>query len=359
MNSNMQSRYRIFRRSWGKYYSEDLTTGKQQSLRTRDKAEAYRLVAARNEAEQQPAFSLHLARVYWKAGDPAAASRTWQHVMVEITKLKQGNTQERWRRAIQDSAFDTVRELVLLETHSHHLLRALEAGSVSSNVFLRRLHNLAMDMNWLPWPIIPKKRWPVVRFKEKRAITHAEHQAIVAGEANGERRAFYELLWETGGSQSDIATLTCESVNRQDRVLAYSRHKTRTMSRLHFGENVERLLDQLPQTGPLFPRLAKMHEKRRAQEFRERCIVVGIKGISLHSYRYAWAERARACGYPERFAQEALGHNSTAVHRAYARKAQVTLPSLESFERNTAGAKIVPFPQVGNSGSQPTVAAQP
>ena len=34
----------------------------------------------------------------------------------------------------------------------------------------------------------------------------------------------------------------------------------------------------------------------------------------------AWAERAKTCGYPERFAQAALGHNSKAVHRAYAKK---------------------------------------
>jgi len=43
--------------------------------------------------------------------------------------------------------------------------------------------------------------------------------------------------------------------------------------------------------------------------------------VTLHSYRYAWAERAKTCGYPERFAQEALGHNSKAVHRAYAKRA--------------------------------------
>ena len=48
-------------------------------------------------------------------------------------------------------------------------------------------------------------------------------------------------------------------------------------------------------------------------------------------------------GYPERFAQEALGHNSKAVHRAYARKAKVILPSLESFARQMK-AKILPFP---------------
>ena len=33
-------------------------------------------------------------------------------------------------------------------------------------------------------------------------------------------------------------------------------------------------------------------------------------------FRPAWAERAKTVGYPERFAQEALGHNSKAVHRA-------------------------------------------
>jgi integrase len=71
-----------------------------------------------------------------------------------------------------------------------------------------------------------------------------------------------------------------------------------------------------------------------------------IEGITLHSYRYAWAERAKTCGYPERFAQEALGHNSKAVHRAYARKAQVVIPTLEDYERKLAATErvIVPMP---------------
>ena len=63
--------------------------------------------------------------------------------------------------------------------------------------------------------------------------------------------------------------------------------------------------------------------------------------MTLHSYRYAWAERAKSCGYPERFAQEALGHNSKAVHRAYAKKAQVIVPSLEEYERQNAQDQIV------------------
>jgi hypothetical protein len=48
---------------------------------------------------------------------------------------------------------------------------------------------------------------------------------------------------------------------------------------------------------------------------------------------YAWAERAgKVAGYPERFAQEALRHNSDAVHRAYAKRALVKIPSLEDYE---------------------------
>lgn len=91
----MKQRYRVFRRGWGTYDCEDLVTKKQESLKTRDKDEAYRLVAAKNETDEAPAFSLHLARVYWKAGDPAGATRTWQNVMDEIPKFKEGETKHR------------------------------------------------------------------------------------------------------------------------------------------------------------------------------------------------------------------------------------------------------------------------
>ena len=145
MRHEMKNRYRVFRRGWGTFYCEDLVTKKQESLKTRDKDEAYRLVAAKNETEEAPAFSLHLARVYWKAGDPAAAKRTWQHVMDEIPKLKTGDTQHRWFTAIKDKALDSLRNLVVLETQAEHFLKVLENGSVSTNIYLRRIHNFALD----------------------------------------------------------------------------------------------------------------------------------------------------------------------------------------------------------------------
>jgi hypothetical protein len=101
---------------------------------------------------------------------------------------------------------------------------------------------------------------------------------------------------------------------------------------IRFGSDVADLLRRRPQSGPLFPYLRSVRAGDRATEFKQRCDGLKIYGVSLHSYRYAWAERALKCGYPERFAQEALGHNSKAVHHAYARNADVIVPSLEDWE---------------------------
>jgi integrase len=77
----------------------------------------------------------------------------------------------------------------------------------------------------------------------------------------------------------------------------------------------------------------------RATGFRSRCRQLGITGVTLHSCRDARAERAKTVGYPEQFAQEALGHNSKAVHRAYAKRALMKIPSLEDYEQQAA-AKV-------------------
>ena len=103
-------------------------------------------------------------------------------------------------------------------------------------------------------------------------------------------------------------------------------------------------LKDLPGEGLLFPYLAGVRAGDRATEFKQRCRGLGIEGVSLHSYRYAWAERAKTCGYPERFAQEALGHNSIAVHRAYAKRAKMKLPSLEEYENKAASLSTATKP---------------
>jgi len=330
----MRQKYRMFRRGLV-YWVQDNFTGKQESLGTKDRIEGKRLLNARNEASRQPIINLQIARAYLLVGDPDSAKRTWQFVMDEIVKLKYHETLRRWQTAVKDKALDSLRDLPLLETRSEHFLRAMEKGKVSTNIYLRRIHNFALGMNWLPVPVIPKRIWPGFSFKDKRAITREEHCAIVTRETNGERRAFYELAWHIGASQSDIALLEAENVDWENQMISYTRKKSGELAFIRFGKEVERILSDLPSTGPLFPYLRTVRAGDRATEFKQRCRGLGIEGISLHSYRYAWAERARKSGYPERFAQEALGHNSKAVHRAYARKARVIVPSLESFENRT------------------------
>ena len=156
----MKLRYRLFRRNSGIFFLEDRATRQQESLRTRIKEVAIRILHAKNEAYQQAAINLQIARAYFMASDPLIVKRTWQHVMDEIVKTKQGPTRVRWETAIKDKAFNTIRELVLLETQAEHLLAAVERGTVSTNVHLRKLHNFCLDMNWLPWPIIHLRRQP-------------------------------------------------------------------------------------------------------------------------------------------------------------------------------------------------------
>ena len=252
-------------------------------------------------------------------------------------------TKDRWERGARQKAFDLIHKLVIIETQAEQLLACMKTGTVSTNVLLRELHNYCLGMNWLSWPIIPRRLWPKFEYKPQRAITADEHRQIIDRERNLETRKFYDLCWHLGGSQSDIANLAAENIDWSDRVIAYARKKTGSSAFIHFGPAVEAVLRSLPIEGLLFPRVALMLEKHRAKEFKRRCVGLGIHGVTLHSYRYAWAERAKQCGYPERFAQEALGHNSIAVHRAYARKARVKLPSLESYENQNMEGRIIPM----------------
>jgi len=340
MSESMKQAFGLVRRPWGVFYLKHKITGEQKSLKTSDKVEAQRILQAHNESECQPHFNLSLARVYLNGADPKLATRTWQEVMENIVARKTDETRRRWEVAIKDRNFDYIRNLPVAETRPEHFDRALADGKVSTNVYLRRMHNHALAMEWLLKSVIPRLQWPKPVFRAKRATTAEEHAAIVAREPNSERRDFYELLWHTGASQTDAAYLLAEDVDWNSRTISYSRAKLRSRggmgikpALIRFGAEIEAILKRRPAVGPLFPYLRTVRANDRATEFRQRCDGLGISGVSLHSYRYAWAERALKCGYPERFAQQALGHNSKAVHHAYSKHAEVTVPSLDDWEK--------------------------
>lgn len=346
------NKYRLLKMNsrGGRFYAEEILTGRRQSLKTADKKEANTLLHAMNEAHRNPQLNQMMGQAYLAGTDPKALSRTWQDVITTIIEAKDGHsTQHRWVTASKDKAFKPILSLPLLKTTAEQMMAVLKHGTVSTNVYLRRIQNYALDLGWLPWPIIRKKQFPKVRFKPKRAITESEHMKIIGREKNTERRDFYELCWLIGGSQGDIAGLDNDDIDWSDRLIIYNRKKLlRRMQEnpnlkppmLKFGALVEAILKRRPAEGPLFPYLKRVRAADRATEFKQRCDSVGITGVTLQSYRYAWAERARKAHYPQRCAQEVLGHQSAAVHRAYAKNAAIINPSLDEWEEQVANGRV-------------------
>ena len=282
-------------------------------------------------------------------------TRTWSEVMEAYAMKCVPSTRTRVDRAFRSEPFKVLRKMKVNETDAAAFFSVLnhqKAGN-AANHFLRRLQNFAWGMRWLFEPVIPGPEWPKVKKKTTHAISAAEHAKIIASEQNLEHRLYYEMLWETGGSQSDIANLTWDRIDKETNTIVFYRDKMNEreedgeimgLSVLAIGPRIQAILDQCPPSGSLFPTFHKWTSGHRTTEFARRCGIAGVKDRQLKGYRYAWAERARASGMPEREAMNHLGHKSRAIHRAYAANARsVTLP-LEHYEQLKA-QKILTFQQ--------------
>lgn len=162
-----------------------------------------------------------------------------------------------------------------------------------------------------PQAILSKRDWPKIRYASRHGITREQHEAILRVTAGREYRLYYERQKLRSRGQGNAC--------------------------LVIGTALQTLLQELPSEGPLFPHLITLGESDRSSYFcRRRAAAKLPKVIVLHSYRYAWAERAQAAGMPEREAMAHLGHGSKGVHRAYAKAAdRVTMP-LEWYEEQTS-----------------------
>jgi hypothetical protein len=77
--------------------------------------------------------------------------------MDAIIRQKTGSTKVRWERAAKSKSLASIRNLIVANTKADDFLAALDSGKVSVNVYLRRLHNFCVDMNWLLAPVIAKR----------------------------------------------------------------------------------------------------------------------------------------------------------------------------------------------------------
>jgi integrase len=178
----------------------------------------------------------------------------------------------------KDQAEAPILDRVIIETPGELLLKVMQAGTGSTNVFLRRLHNFCVNMNWLPWSLVPKRQWPEVKFKAKRAITLEEHQRIITAEVNPERKALYQLCWHLRASQGDIASLQGEDADWQDGTVSFTRKKTGVPVIVHLGGEALNVFKDLPGEKVLFPYLSRVSAGDRATEFGSRCRQLGIRG---------------------------------------------------------------------------------
>jgi len=333
-------RYRMFKSGkTGGYFQFDKETKRQKSLHTKDRESAVRMVNAANEKERTPMINRQIGLIYLASTDPDVLSRTWNDVIVSYCESRKldGPSLDRLARAGRAKAVAPLLNRKIIDTKPEEFLQCLNSGGVSVNVYLRRWHNHALEMDWLPKRVLSSKLWPKIRRKIKRAITLAEHQALKAHIENEEWLDYLETLWWTGGAQMDIATLTGERVSLDSGVISFQRAKLESKGAgktlLMMGPTLREIMTRRWNQGCLFPYLASIRTTDRATYFRRYCERTGIgNDVTLHCYRYSVAERMHSIGFNQRFSQALLGHSTDRNHNLYAKGAVVEVPCLETSE---------------------------
>jgi len=79
----MKQRFYLYRRG-ETYYLQDPRTGKQQSLETKNRHEAQRLLEIKRQTSADQAFNQIILKTCLATQDPLLSKRTWQAVMDQI-----------------------------------------------------------------------------------------------------------------------------------------------------------------------------------------------------------------------------------------------------------------------------------
>ena len=169
----MKQRFYLYKRG-DRYYLQDSRTGKQQSLETTDRNAALRMLELKRQTTADPAYNQFVLKTCLATQDPLLPKRTWQTVMDQIQTHGKESSRRRYVRAMKAKAFDRLRGVKLVETNAEDFLSVLNGGKVSVAHYLKRLHNLALGLGWLAFPVLAPRLWPKLKFKPKRAITLEE-----------------------------------------------------------------------------------------------------------------------------------------------------------------------------------------
>ena len=195
-----------------------------------------------------------MAKAYLSAKSPDLLTRTWADVMEHYSVTGVESTRKRKATAFRSRPFALLRGITLMDTEAGHLLAVLqhERAGNSAHHYLRRLHNYALHLGWLLMPVMAEAAWPEVRKKKFTAITRGGASPDRGKRADAGAKLYYEMLGETGGSQSDIACFALGTkLISQTRRSALVRRKLAGKesggeSLLRIGACIRKLLNQLP-----------------------------------------------------------------------------------------------------------------
>jgi len=145
----MNDHYRLYRRSNGIYYLEHAKTRRQQSLRTKSPDQANTLLLAHNQAIEQPALNMALAKAYFSGRAPQLITRTWNDLFEEMTARYQEPTRTRFQKFCRSRPILLLKDVRLAETESAHFLDVLNhaLAGASTNKWLRIVHTDTLGRN--------------------------------------------------------------------------------------------------------------------------------------------------------------------------------------------------------------------
>jgi hypothetical protein len=177
--------------------------------------------------------------------------------------------------------------------------------------------------------------------EQAQVSRRAEHQAIVAAESDLERRRSMNGVARRA-AQIDLAALRAEDIDWEGRVIGFVAPEVGIARRAAIWGRGGGNSETVAGGWPLFPKWAKLTSSKRANYFRRRCKSAGIAGVSLAFVYVMAGGTAKVAGYPERFAQEALGHKSKAVLTPTRVEAVAVLPGAGGYEKRHVEGKVTP-----------------
>jgi hypothetical protein len=111
----MKERFYLYRRRQT-FYVQDSRTGKQQSLETKERKTALRLLEIKRQAADSPSLNKIILKTCLAANDSLLSERTWETVMDHLGAHGKESTKARCSRALKSKWFDSIRRKKLIDT---------------------------------------------------------------------------------------------------------------------------------------------------------------------------------------------------------------------------------------------------